>query len=326
MTAFSDEDYEHWLEHGYVVHQLLDVNEVAAALEGIDEHMPSWDDYARHPRWYAETVGRTGFIRVDFPFGTAGLDHTTVHPDLVAFAERVLRTRQIMLSHGQLGGKYAGTKDFEQPLHVDYGNNMLVVPNPDEIAFDVPALLYYTEVTIDLGPTYVVPQEHTRDDPLMPRHRFRNEHPAMYEHELAVTVPAGWVLVYSMRTFHRGSRLEAREGLRYAQNIGFKRCDTLFCGQETFQHEGGSSEMDRYLVAGTPRQRELVGFPAVGDPYWTPDSLAATARRYPHLDLSPYALTTDARPEPLDESMPEPGTTPGAATTPGDTLPSHAGG
>jgi hypothetical protein len=133
-----------------------------------------------------------------------------------------------------------------------------------------------------------VPQDVTHDDPLVPRHRNRDEYPELYEHEFPVTVPAGHVLVYSMRTFHRGSRLLATEGLRFAQNIGFKRCDVTFCGQETFQHEGGRPEMDRFLEKATPRERELVGFPAVGDPYWTKDMVAAVARRYPHMDLAPY--------------------------------------
>lgn len=289
MTAIADELYEHWREHGYVITRLLDDTEVAAAVDAIHEYMPPWEEYARHRRWHGETVGLTGFIRVDFPFSGDALNWTTIHPELVGFAERVLRTKRIMLSHGQLGGKYAGTRDFEQPLHVDYGNNMLVVPRRDEVTFDFPALLYYTDVTVDLGPTYVVPQDVTREDPLVPRHRDRDEFPELYEHEFPVTVPAGHVLIYSMRTFHRGSRMLAEEGLRFAQNIGFKRCDTTFCGQETFQHEGGRPEMDRFLEKATPRERELVGFPAVGDPYWTDEMVEAVALRYPNLDLSLYA-------------------------------------
>jgi ectoine hydroxylase-related dioxygenase (phytanoyl-CoA dioxygenase family) len=288
MTAISEQHYQHWLEHGYVIARLLDDAQVAAALEGIHGHMPSWEDYTRHPRWYRETVVRTGLLRADFPFAGDALNWTTIHPDLVAFAERVLHTKTIMLSHGQLGGKYAGTQDFEQDLHLDYGNNMLVVPKPDAETLDFPALLYYTDVTVELGPTYVVPQDATRDDPLVPRHRTRKEHPELYEREFPVTVPAGHILIYSMRTFHRGSRMLAKEGLRFAQNIGFKRSDVTACGQETFQHEGGRPEMDRFLERASPRERELAGFPAVGDPYWDASGVAAVSRRYPGMDMSPY--------------------------------------
>jgi ectoine hydroxylase-related dioxygenase (phytanoyl-CoA dioxygenase family) len=286
MSPFSEHDYSHWLEHGYVVAPLLDEAQLAAVVENVYEYMPSWEDYSRHPRRYQEIVGQG--VRVDFPFVGDALNWTTIHPDLVAFAERVLRTERILLGHGQVGGKYAGTRDFDQPLHLDYGNNMLVVPEADDRAFHVPALLYYTDVTIELGPTCVVPQDFTREDPLVPRHRSREEYPQLYEHEVAVTVPAGHVLVYSMRTFHRGSRMTAREGLRFAQNIGFKRADVAACGQETFQHDGGRPEMDRFLERAAPRERELVGFPAVGDPYWTPEMVRAVGRRYPAMDMGPY--------------------------------------
>jgi hypothetical protein len=291
MTGISDSDFRHWQEHGYAIIRLLSDEELSSALDNIYEYMPPWEEYARHPRWYAEGVGdRTGRTRTGatFPFVGDALNATTIHPALLDFATRALRTERIMLSHGQLGGKYAGTRDFEQQLHCDYGNNMLVVPKPDDETFDVPVLLYYTDVTVDLSPTYVVDQDVTRDDPLVPGHRSREEYPKLYEYEFPVTVPAGHALLYSMRTFHRGSALRAKEGLRFAQNIGFKRADMTWCGQVTFQHEGSRPEMDHFLEHATPRQRELVGFPPVGASYWDEQTVAAVGRRYPGMDMTPY--------------------------------------
>ena len=46
--------------------------------------------------------------------------------------------------------------------------------------------------------------------------------------------------------------------------------------------------MDHFLTKATPRERELVGFPAPGDPYWNEESLAGVAARYPGMDMSPY--------------------------------------
>lgn len=291
MRSLTEEHYEHWLARGYVVAPLLEPAEVDGALAEIYEYMPPWEEYVRHPRWYEHSVSvpyGESRTRVTFPFVGSVLNFTTIGETLVAFAERILRTNRIMLSHGQLGGKYAGTRDYEQVLHCDFGNNMLVVPNTDDETFDVPALIYYTDVTVDLGPTYVVPQDYTRGGPIQPQFRSREEYPELYEHEFPVTVPAGHVLVYSMRTFHRGSRLLAKEGLRFAQNVGFKRLDTPFCGQVTFQHDGGRPVMNRFLEAATPRQRELVGFPPVGDPYWSKEMISEVSRRYPGMDMSPY--------------------------------------
>jgi ectoine hydroxylase-related dioxygenase (phytanoyl-CoA dioxygenase family) len=291
MTGITEDDYQHWREHGYVIVRLLDDDLLQAALDNIDEYMPSWDEYVRHPLRYRHTVGarvRAPGQGATFPFVNDALNTTTIHPDFVEFAERVMGTEKIMLSHGQLGGKYAGTRDFEQELHSDYGNNTLVVPKPDSEILDLPCIIYYTDVTVDLSPTYVVPQEFTRDDPMVPRHRSRAEYPELYEHELPVTVPAGSAVIYSMNTFHRGSALRASEGLRFAQNIGLKRIDAPWCGQETFQHEGGRPEMDNFIEHATPRQRELAGFPAVGDPYWDKRTVDAVAARYPGLDITPY--------------------------------------
>ena len=37
-----------------------------------------------------------------------------------------------------------------------------------------------------------------------------------------------------------------------------------------------------------PRQREAVGFPPPGSEYWTEETLAAVAMRYPKMDMAPY--------------------------------------
>ncbi|MGW0229116.1 phytanoyl-CoA dioxygenase family protein [Actinopolymorpha singaporensis] len=296
MGTIREADYQHWREHGYVVVPLLDDEQVRATVENIHEYMPPWEEYARHPRWYEESVAaKSGRLRTyaTFPFVGDALNETTLHPELIAFAERVIGTDRLMLSHGQLGGKYAGTRDFEQQLHLDYGNNTLVCPPPDEEIVDLPAIIYYTDVTVDLSPTYVVSQKFTRDLPREPRFHTREGSPDLYAHEVPVVVPAGSVLIYSMNTFHRGSALTASEGLRYAQNIGFKRVDAPWCGQVTFQHDGGSPEMNHFLEHATPRQREFVGFPRVGDPYWNKSTVANVGARYPGMDMSPYlaALT-----------------------------------
>ena len=295
MGGISEADYQHWRQHGYVIVRLLDDDQVKAAVENIHEYMPPWEEYARHPRWYAESVAsRTGRLRTHatFPFVGEALNASVLHPDLIGFAERVIGTDRLMLSHGQLGGKYAGTRDFEQSLHLDFGNNTLVCPKPDTQIVDLPAIIYYTDVTVDLSPTYVVSQEITRGKPTEPRHRSREDFPDLYAHEFPVVVPAGSVLIYSMNTFHRGSALTASEGVRFAQNIGFKRTDTPWCGQVTFQHDGGSREMNHFLEHATPREREFVGFPAVGDAFWDDYTITTVGARYPGMDMEPYRSGT----------------------------------
>jgi hypothetical protein len=150
-------------------------------------------------------------------------------------------------------------------------------------------IVYYTDVTVDLGPTYVVSAEHTRDLPVRGERFYpRAEFPELYEAEQPATVPAGSALIYSMRTLHRGSAMRASAGVRFSQFVAFHSVGPRWLGSHSFQGSGGRPEMDRFLTRATPRERELVGFPAPGDPYWNEEALAGVAARYPEMDMSPY--------------------------------------
>jgi hypothetical protein len=47
--------------------------------------------------------------------------------------------------------------------------------------------------------------------------------------------------------------------------------------------------MAALLVRLTPDQRSMIGFPSIGDGYWTPETIEGVHRRYPDMDLAPYA-------------------------------------
>jgi ectoine hydroxylase-related dioxygenase (phytanoyl-CoA dioxygenase family) len=290
-SVISEADYEHWVEHGYVVVRLLDDDTLRSVLDNVYDYFPSWDEYQKRPQLYRPlldtAVGTLG-PRIAFPFRGNALNSVSTHPELLAFARRVIGVDRIMITHSVLVGKYASTRDFDQDLHVDYGNNTLVYPKPDTAIVDLPTITYYSDVTVDLGPTYLVPQDFTRGTLLEPRHRSREEFPDLYRHELPLTVEAGSTVIYSMNTFHRGSAMRAREGLRFSHHTGFKVAGLTWCGQVTFQHDGGIPEMDHFLGTATPEQRELVGFPPVGDPYWDELTIAGVAARYPNMDIGPY--------------------------------------
>jgi hypothetical protein len=48
--------------------------------------------------------------------------------------------------------------------------------------------------------------------------------------------------------------------------------------------------VDRDDGTATLRERELFGFPATGDPYWTDQTLADVQCRYPRMDMTPYSV------------------------------------
>src|SRR5207253_10332461 len=138
-----------------------------------------------------------------------------------------------------------------------------------------------SDVTEDLGPTHVVSQQHTRGQLLWPSRRPRTEYPELYAHEVPVTVSAGSLLIYSMRTWHRGSALRAPAGARFSHHMGYRAGAYRWLGQSCFQHDGGQPEMDHFLEQATPRQREVLGFPPPGHRYWDEETLAGVAARYP---------------------------------------------
>ncbi|HTT90656.1 MAG TPA: phytanoyl-CoA dioxygenase family protein [Acidimicrobiales bacterium] len=293
-TLISEADFEHWTKHGYVVVRLLDDDKVKEVLDNVYDYFPSWEEYTkRRHRYDALIASATGTLgpRAAFPFVGSALNSVATHPELLSFARRVMGVDRIMISHSILIAKYAGTRDFEQNLHCDYGNNTLVYPKPDTAIVDVPSITYYTDVTVDLGPTHLVPQEFTRGLLLEPRFRTRDDYPEIYQHELALTVPAGSTVIYSMNTFHRGSAMRATEGMRLSHHTSYKASGLTWCGQVTFQHQGGSPEMDHFLETATPADRELVGFPPVGDPYWDEVTVAGVAARYPKMDIEPYRVS-----------------------------------
>lgn len=196
------------------------------------------------------------------------------------------------MGHGTITTKYAGKGDYDQSLHSDYSNNTLVVPQRGLKSTDVPAIIYHTDVTIDLGPTYVVSQEHTRDRDLIIdgfRHHTREAFPELYEVEQPILVTAGSMVIYSMHTFHRGSKMTAKEGMRITQFTGFHTTDAPFYGQTNWQGLGGHPDMDRFILNSSPRQREMVDFPPVGHPYWDDDWVRlGVSNRYPTMDMTPY--------------------------------------
>ena len=295
MKQIAQSDLDHWYRHGFVViPDLLDAEELTSTRRDFYRYMPDWPEYASRQPLYSSLAASApqaaqGWVRHEFPYQGDAVNSVAVHPFLVAFAEALLGRRSIALSHGAIVGKYAGKADYDQELHGDFSNNTLVYPRDEPEYSDIPMIVYHTDVTLDLGPTYVVSKELTRDLPPRPGRFYpRSEYPLLYEAEQPATVSAGSVLIYSMTTLHRGSAMRATEGIRFSQFVAFHAAGVPWLGSASFQGYGGQPEMNEFLVKASPRERELVGFPPVGDPYWNQTSLDGVAVRYPAMDMHPY--------------------------------------
>jgi len=258
-------------------------------------YYPSWDDVASSPDKHAAIVDNP-FALNEFPYRGDALNDLTVHPEILRVVQEQLETPDIRLATGLIWGKYAVTPGLDQALHVDYLNNTLVYPRDEGIYRQIPFILYLTDVTEDMGPTHVVSQtltgtdvgtlsQHTGDDSKNPP----KEHLPWYEAERPVTVRAGSLLMYSMRTFHRGTAMRASEGVRLTLHVVYRSAACQFMGWRAPAKDANTPQMRQFLVRATPREREILSFPAPGDPYWNDETLAGVAARFPEMDLSPYA-------------------------------------
>ena len=285
--------------HGFViVENFLSPEELDASLHDFNRYMPDWEEYAARRPLYSSLAGNSsqapsGWVRHEFPYQGEEINTIAVHPFLVAFAERLLGRKEIAVSHGAIVGKYAGGADYDQELHADFSNNTLAYPRSDPQYSDIPMIVYHTDVTVDLGPTYVVSKKHTAHlPPKAGRFYPRSEFPELYEAEQPAVLTAGSVLIYSMTTLHRGSAMKASTGVRFSQFVAFHAAGVPWLGSVSFQGAGGKPEMDHFLINASPRERELIGFPPAGDAYWNEESLAGVAARYPDMDMAPYLTGT----------------------------------
>jgi hypothetical protein len=288
-VRITDDQIDHYLTHGYaIVPGFLTPDEVEAARDDLLGYFPTAEELDATPNRYGGIMEDPDRLQVEFPFDGDALNDVSTHPELIAFVERVLGTRDVLLTQAAIWAKYAGTGDFEQGMHLDYQGNTLVVPRDDGAFRQVNVILYYTDVTAELGPTCIVSKQDTKDLPLWPAFRTRKKDPEIYKREKQVIVPAGGLLLFGMRTWHRASAMMAEFGQRFSHHMIWRAAQHGFQGYHLWSHFGERPELAAFLQRATPRQREALGFPPPGHEYWTDETRAAVALGYPQMDMTPY--------------------------------------
>jgi ectoine hydroxylase-related dioxygenase (phytanoyl-CoA dioxygenase family) len=272
-------------EQGWVVLDgVLAPDELAPVIAALANLFPTGDDYFRDPAAYAHLRGSGAAATKMWPTRDLVLDLLPKHPVLVALAEELVGSTDLRLLRSTYWAKYAGAADYDQSLHLDYPNQSLVVPDEDEM---VSFFLFLSDVTADNGPTKILPRPHgARRAPDVPRYR-RDEAADVYEHEQDALGTVGSVLAYDSAVYHRGSALRAERGYRLSLTYAYG-VPRPWSGHQSWPRLGENPGTEAFLVAATPRQRTLLGFPAIDDPYWTDSTIDLVQRRYPAMDMSPY--------------------------------------
>jgi hypothetical protein len=295
MERITGSHIEQLNRHGFVlVPNFLTGDELTSCRKDVSKYFPSHRELLDAPRKYA------GLQRVgNFPFSSLALNLTAVHNEIISFLERFYGFGELRLSQSQVQVKYGRKSKLsaDQQLHNDaFGKHCLVYPRDEGIYRQIRMILYYSDVSDTLGPTCVVSRQHTKDiSPLSEsRSHFRSyeEYPELYKLEEPVLAEAGSLLIFGGRTYHRGTAIREDVGERYVQFIAYHAAAVTWMENQNWPGSPpgiNSIHMERFMENATPRQREMLGFPAPGDPYWDDEMVRGVSMRYPKMDMSPYS-------------------------------------
>ncbi|MFP6607573.1 MAG: phytanoyl-CoA dioxygenase family protein [Myxococcota bacterium] len=293
--AIEQHHVDHYREHGYaIVENFLSDNELEGARAELRDLLPGWVEFCEDPsgekpeNWDRPQRTRRGAM--SFPFPGTSLNAITLHPELRRLAAEMVGHDDLYCEQSHLTFKCKGhAADRDQEMHCDFGNHTLAYPPNDPAYWQTAYLVFYTDVDLEHAPTAVCSWQHYPEKIRWPAHCSREDRPALYENEVKVTVPAGSLFTYSMRTFHRGTPF-LEEGGRLGQFITYAPAAWKWLGIVGWSEQAIRPEFRAWIEGATPEERTTLGFPPPGHVYWTEETLAGVAARYPGMDMEPYRL------------------------------------
>jgi hypothetical protein len=185
-----------------------------------------------------------------------------LHDRVVDLAEGLLGTADLALYMGIVTAKYAQQASaYNQLLHADYPNHMLVVPRHSPGFQQVEFFDYLTDVTAEDGATRFVSWQRTKDIPVERHTLSCLEYPELYADPSDAAAPAGSVVAYRPDIYHRSSDFSDRTRCRVMLHVSFRHREAGWGGYQAWPFRGFSSELTKYVQRATPRQLALMGVP-----------------------------------------------------------------
>lgn len=296
---------QHWLAHGFVMlPAYIPSGELGPAQDELETMFPTPAGFhdgtdPRHSRFIADE-----FAGIDsFPFTSVELSLLAVSDHLVQLARHLLGADEVRIYSAEAWAKFSGAADYDQMLHRDYLNHTLLVPTTAPDYQQVEMFVYLADVPEELGPPHMLSQTQTRNFPAKPNWYPRAEldtgpsgfvsaiaRPDLYEAEVSGAGPAGTVIAFGPGTFHRGTAMTAPRGARYTMHLSFRPAAVEWAHRHSWAHRSHNPEWYQFVPRATPQQLALFGFPPPGHPYWTPETIAGVAKRYPELDMAAWDI------------------------------------
>jgi len=225
----------------------------------------------------------------EFPFRSSRLNKLVVHDVLIDLATELLGTEDVRLYLALVTAKYAHqSSGYNRLLHTDYPNHSLVVPRRAAGYEHLEAFIYLNDVSARNGATRLVSRTKTADIPVE-RHTLNlDDYGHLYDEPGEAAGPAGSVVAYSGDVYHRSVDVTEPGQARFMLHVAYKPAPLDWMGYQAWPIKGYSPEWHKFVSQASPRQLAVLGFPKPGDPYWTDETLAGVAARYPGLDMSPW--------------------------------------
>ena len=104
-----------------------------------------------------------------------------------------------------------------------------------------------------------------------------------------MTGPAGTLFAYRTDVLHRGSQITGEGRARFVLLADYEVWGPRWTDRMGWPTHSLGPYWTEMMERATPRERELFGFPATGDPYWNDQTLTDVQCRYPRMDMTPYA-------------------------------------
>jgi hypothetical protein len=276
-----------------IVSGFLSTDELLAAQAALWNVYPTPQAYHDNPSEY-DKFGASQFAGMRFfPYAEWALNRLAFHPDLVDAAERFLGSTDLELYKIELWAKYSGAIDYAQPHHRDFGNHSLVVPREDGAYRQLTSFVLLSDVSIDDGPTAIVPLRDGAHVPLVPpnqdvRSSFSVPFGELFDREVPVVGPAGTLLLYRTDVLHRATAFNGERRSRFVLLADYQRRGASWMGKMAWPNSAVQKNWTPVMEQCSVRERDLFGFPKPGDPYWNEQTLCDVALRYPGIDMSPY--------------------------------------
>lgn len=289
-----------WVEDGFVILPgYVPPDDLKPAVGELELLFPSSEGFhdATDPR--RERYVGDQFAGIDYlPFASTEISLLAVNDRILKLAETLLGADSVQISGAEAWAKYSGASDYEQDLHRDYTGHTLLVPSTDFRQLEM--FVYLADVPESFGPAHLVSRRHTSELPAVPdrflrpgltsKNRFQDDSGSseLYAAEVSAAGPAGTIVAFEIGTVHRGTAMTAPRGARYTMHLNFRPTGVQWGQRRGWAYSASGSHWYEFVNRATPRQLEAFGFPAPGHPYWTKQTLAGVALRYPGLDLTPW--------------------------------------